>query len=240
MAEFWVTTVPLLYGSYTVTRGLGTFRLEPPLSLNLWEVGRCLNRRNALPLNNTWRIPAENSDNSTGPIPNLARAPLRRLPKMNWCASNKPGLLRHCRDPTTRSKQCEARESDARAERQKRQKTKARVSGAAASPAQAVVAQNKPAPAGTPSPLRQPCSSKRVKLAVATPTPASKPSDIGTGSMAQNSPVAAATPIPFFLLNCSTQYFQCSSGFECRRRQLENLCARQDAARKADRDRRFE
>src|SRR6266700_3719356 len=30
-----VTAVPLLYGSYTVTRGLGTFRLEPPLILNL-------------------------------------------------------------------------------------------------------------------------------------------------------------------------------------------------------------
>src|SRR5881394_3375494 len=30
-----VTAVPLLYGSYTVTRGLGTFRLEPPLSLSL-------------------------------------------------------------------------------------------------------------------------------------------------------------------------------------------------------------
>src|SRR2546421_2615065 len=30
-----VTAVPLLYGSYTVTRGLGTFRLEPPLTLNL-------------------------------------------------------------------------------------------------------------------------------------------------------------------------------------------------------------
>src|SRR5207247_10697395 len=30
-----ITTVPLLYGSYTVTRGLGTFRLETPLSLNL-------------------------------------------------------------------------------------------------------------------------------------------------------------------------------------------------------------
>jgi len=26
-----VTVVPLLYGSYTVTRGLGTFRLQPPL-----------------------------------------------------------------------------------------------------------------------------------------------------------------------------------------------------------------
>src|SRR5215470_4318617 len=30
-----ITAVPLLYGSYTVTRGLGTFRLQPPLSLNL-------------------------------------------------------------------------------------------------------------------------------------------------------------------------------------------------------------
>src|SRR5882762_8894698 len=30
-----ITAVPLLYGSYTVTRGLGSFRLEPPLSLNL-------------------------------------------------------------------------------------------------------------------------------------------------------------------------------------------------------------
>src|SRR2546430_7424568 len=30
-----VTVVPLLYGSYTVTRGLGTFRLQPPLFLNL-------------------------------------------------------------------------------------------------------------------------------------------------------------------------------------------------------------
>src|SRR5256714_5965713 len=30
-----VTTVPLLYGTYTVMRGTGTFSLEPPLSLNL-------------------------------------------------------------------------------------------------------------------------------------------------------------------------------------------------------------
>src|SRR6266487_53325 len=30
-----ITAIPLLYGTYTVTRGLGTFRLEPPLTLNL-------------------------------------------------------------------------------------------------------------------------------------------------------------------------------------------------------------
>src|SRR5437660_3963890 len=30
-----LTTIPLLYGTYTVMRGTGTFSLEPPLSLNL-------------------------------------------------------------------------------------------------------------------------------------------------------------------------------------------------------------
>ena len=30
-----ITAMPLLYGSYTVTRGPGTFQLEPPLDLNL-------------------------------------------------------------------------------------------------------------------------------------------------------------------------------------------------------------
>src|SRR5205814_9198986 len=30
-----LTSVPLLYGTYTVMRGTGTFSLEPPLSLNL-------------------------------------------------------------------------------------------------------------------------------------------------------------------------------------------------------------
>jgi hypothetical protein len=30
-----ITAIPLLYGTYTVTRGPGTFRLEPPLNLNL-------------------------------------------------------------------------------------------------------------------------------------------------------------------------------------------------------------
>jgi hypothetical protein len=42
-----ITAVPLLYGSYTVTRGLGTFRLEPPLSLNLvagWPLFKALER----------------------------------------------------------------------------------------------------------------------------------------------------------------------------------------------------
>jgi hypothetical protein len=45
-----VTTMPLLYGSYTVTRGPGTFTLEPPLELNLdagWPFFKEVTRRNA-------------------------------------------------------------------------------------------------------------------------------------------------------------------------------------------------
>ncbi len=42
-----ITTMPLLYGSYTVTRGPGTFTLEPPLDMNLkagWPLFKESNR----------------------------------------------------------------------------------------------------------------------------------------------------------------------------------------------------
>lgn len=45
-----ITAMPLLYGSYTVTRGPGTFTLEPPLDLNLgagWPLFKETTRRNA-------------------------------------------------------------------------------------------------------------------------------------------------------------------------------------------------
>src|SRR5437764_3391117 len=45
-----ITAMPLLYGSYTVTKGPGTFTLEPPLDLNLdagWPVVKASDRKNA-------------------------------------------------------------------------------------------------------------------------------------------------------------------------------------------------
>ena len=45
-----ITVMPLLYGSYTVTRGPGTFSLEPPLDLNLgagWPLFKESTRRTA-------------------------------------------------------------------------------------------------------------------------------------------------------------------------------------------------
>ena len=79
----------------------------------------------------------------------------------------------------------------------KGKKTKLESPAPAATPAQAVVAQNKPAPVGTPmtvaSALAPPSA---LNLPVATPAPASKAPDTGTGSVAQSSPVAMATPVP--------------------------------------------
>src|SRR5256714_1734735 len=45
-----ITAMPLLYGSYTVMRGSGTFTLEPPLDLNLdagWPLFKDIARKNA-------------------------------------------------------------------------------------------------------------------------------------------------------------------------------------------------
>jgi hypothetical protein len=45
-----ITAIPLIYGTYTVTRGPGTFRLEPPLNLNLaggWPLFKEQQRRKA-------------------------------------------------------------------------------------------------------------------------------------------------------------------------------------------------
>jgi hypothetical protein len=45
-----ITALPLLYGSYTVTKGPGTFTLEPPLDLNLaagWPLFKDPQRKNA-------------------------------------------------------------------------------------------------------------------------------------------------------------------------------------------------
>src|SRR5205814_3220450 len=68
----------------------------------------------------------------------------------------------------------------------------------AATPSQAVVAQKKSAPAGTPITVASAALAppSALNFPVATPAPASKAPDAGTASAAQSSPVAMATPVP--------------------------------------------
>jgi hypothetical protein len=194
-----VTAVPLLYGSYTVTRGLGTFRLEPPPSLNLvggWPLFKSQERSSIEQQLAEYRqkmvaaqagpiaIPGWGASATPPPDRNeLVRieqarpvAPLAKTPPV--IASNEK--LANA-TPVPKGK--------------KGKKQKLESPAPAATPAQAVVAQNKPA--GTPitvaSALAPPSA---LNLPVATPAPGSKAPDAGTRSVAQSSPVAMATPVP--------------------------------------------
>src|SRR3954452_1721998 len=70
-----ITAIPLLYGSYTVTRGPGTFSLEPPLDLNLaagWPLYKDDGRKNAETQFADYR---ERNAPQSGPVAGLAPTP---------------------------------------------------------------------------------------------------------------------------------------------------------------------
>ena len=131
-----VTTVPLLYGSYTVTRGLGTFRLEPPLSLNLiggWPLFKSQERASIE------QHLAENRQNMAvaqgGPIaiPGASATPPPAKNELVRIEQARPVAPLAVTPPVVASNEKLAK-SGASAEREKGQKTKARVSGAGSEP----------------------------------------------------------------------------------------------------------
>jgi hypothetical protein len=196
-----VTAVPLLYGSYTVTRGLGTFRLEPPPSLNLsagWPLfdsqertsveQRLAESRQKMAVAQAAPVPIPSVGASATPPP--ARNELVRIEQARPVAplSMTPPLVasnEKLAKPTPLPKG------------KKGKKQKLESPAPASAPAPPVVAQNKPGPAATPitvaSALAPPAN---LNLGVATPAPASKPPDVRNGAATQSSPFAVATPVP--------------------------------------------
>jgi hypothetical protein len=196
-----VTAVPLLYGSYTVTRGLGTFRLEPPPSLNLvggWPLFKSQERasveqhlaeyRQKMAATQAGPIPIPGVGASATPTP--ARNELVRIEQARPVA---PLAM----TPPVVASNAKLAKATPLPKGKKGKKQKLESPAPAATPAQAVVAQNRPTPAGTPitvaSALAPPSA---LNLPVATPAPASKAPDAGTASAVQSSPVAMATPVP--------------------------------------------
>jgi hypothetical protein len=194
-----VTSVPLLYGSYTVTRGLGTFRLEPPPSLNLvagWPVFKSDERASIEKHLAEYREKMAAAQTGTGPIP-LPGASATPPPVKNELVrieQARPVAALAITPPVAATNEKIANATPA-PKGKKGKKQKLESPAPAAAPSQPVVAQNKPAPAGTPitvaSALAPPTA---LNLAVATPMPVSKPPN--TGSVAQNSPAAMATAVP--------------------------------------------
>ena len=183
-----ITAVPLLYGSYTVTRGLGTFRLEPPLSLNLaagWPLFKA-EERATIERRITEARQKMAAAQGAVPIPGLS--PSATPPP----ADNQLVRVEQARPVSTPAptpilakggKLAEATPSSKGRKSAKKQKLES--PAPAATPAQPVIAQNSPAPTSTPIAV---ASASTPKIPVATPAP--------TIATAQAPPATTATPVP--------------------------------------------
>src|SRR6266496_3765033 len=196
-----VTAVPLLYGSYTVTRGLGTFRLEPPLTLNLdggWPLFKSQERSAIEQRYAEYRQKAAAAQGG-GPIaipgltpsatPPPAQNELVRVEQARPVQAFSPSPLlaknNKLAKPTPLPKG------------RKGKKQKLESPPPAATPAQPVVAQKPSAPSPTPitvASARTPPNAPTFPAV--TPAPPPKTLGVGTQPVAQAPTVPAATPVP--------------------------------------------
>jgi hypothetical protein len=193
-----ITAVPLLYGSYTVTRGLGTFRLEPPLSLNLvagWPLFKA-SERGAIEQHYT-----ENQQKTAvaqgGPI---------SIPGFSPSATPPPAANELVRveqaiairtppaAPVIAKNETLAKPTPPPKGRRWGKKQKLESPPPAATPAQPVVAQKPVAPTSTPFTLASAATPPNVP--VATPAPAANVAQAPSVPTATPVPVLPAQPVP--------------------------------------------
>jgi hypothetical protein len=194
-----ITAVPLLYGSYTVTRGLGTFRLEPPLSLNLaagWPLFKASERsaieqhyaeyqqKTALAQGGPISIPGFSPSATPPPAANeLVRVeqaiPIGTRPTAPVIAKNEK-----LASPTPPPKG-----------RRSGKKQKLESPPPAMSPAQPVIAQKPSAPSATPFTLASAATPPNVPVSK-QPPPAANTSNAQAPVVAQAPSVPTATPVP--------------------------------------------
>ena len=192
-----ITAVPLLYGSYTVTRGLGTFRLEPPLSLNLaagWPMFKASERNSieqryaeyqkkaAVAQGGPISIPGMSPSATPPPAANeLVRVeqaiPLGTPPAGRVVAKNEK-----LANPTPPPKG-----------RRWGKKQKLESSPPAMTPAP-MIAQKPSAPSATPFTVASAATPPNIP--VATPAPAANASNAQAPAVAQAPSVPTATPVP--------------------------------------------
>jgi hypothetical protein len=193
-----ITAVPLLYGSYTVTRGLGTFRLEPPLSLNLiagWPLFKAPERKQieqryaenqqktAIAQGRPISIPGFSPSATPPPAANeLVRVEqaiaIRTPPAAPVIAKNEKLAI-----PTPPPKG-----------RRWGKKQKLESPPPASTPPQPVVAQKPIAPGATPFTLAS--AATPPKLSAATPAPPANTANAQAPAVAQAPSVPTATPVP--------------------------------------------
>jgi hypothetical protein len=196
-----ITAVPLLYGSYTVTRGLGTFRLEPPLTLNLaagWPLFKSQERTGVEQRYAEYQQKAAAAKGG-GPIPIPGLTPSSTPPP----AQNELVRVEQARPvqifspPSVLAKNDRLAKATPLPKGKKGKKQKLESPPPAATPAQPLVAQKPSAPSPTPitvASARTPPNAP--SFPAVTPAPPPKAAGVGTQPVAQAPAVPAATPVP--------------------------------------------
>ncbi|HEY2627228.1 MAG TPA: hypothetical protein VGI41_10820 [Candidatus Udaeobacter sp.] len=187
-----VTAVPLLYGSYTVTRGLGTFRLEPPLTLNLaagWPLFKDERRVKAENRYADYRrkTAAPQVPITVGPTatPPPAQNELVRVEQARPVEA--PAVT-----PTPAKGEKLAKATPLPKGRKLAKKQKLESPAPTSTPAQPVIAQKSAAPTSTPFALASVPTPTKPPVPTAAPAITAAPSV----SVAQASPAATGTPVP--------------------------------------------
>jgi hypothetical protein len=198
-----ITTVPLLYGSYTVTRGLGTFRLEPPFSLNLaagWPLFKAkerttieqhyadYNQRVAAAEGGPILIPGLSPSATPAPTENQLVRVEQAKPVVTAAVTPTPTKIEKVTKSTLLAKG-----------RRMARKQKLESPVPTVTPAQPVVAQQQPS-ALTSTPITIALAPK-TQIATASPESTSNASKTSaptpnTLAVTQALPVATATPVP--------------------------------------------
>lgn len=193
-----LTAVPLIYGTYTITRGTGTFTLEPPMSLNL-EAGWPLYKEQAR-LRGEMHY-AENRRESAGPsgpapvsgiAPNGPPPPAQnQLVRVEQAQAVTPAVAQA--PPKNSKLAAKPTPEPKKGKLAKNQKaTPTPAAPVAVTPAPVVAAARPAVPVATATPVPQPAATKApTAVAVATPVPV--PS---TPPVAVASPPPVAQPVP--------------------------------------------
>src|SRR5206468_644657 len=199
-SRIMVTAVPLLYGSYTVTRGLGTFRLEPPLSLNLvagWPLFKAPERKQieqhyaenqqktAIAQGGPISIPGISASATPPPAANeLVRVEqaiaIRTPPAAPAIAKNDKLAI-----PTPPPKG-----------RRGSKKQKLESPPPASTPPQPMVAQKSIAPGATPFTLASAATPPHVPAATPAPAPKTATANAQAPAVARAASVPTAPPVP--------------------------------------------
>ena len=193
-----ITAVPLLYGSYTVTRGLGTFRLEPPLSLNLvagWPLFKAPERK---------QIEQRNAENQQKTA--IAQGGPISIPGFSPSATPPPAANELVRveqaiairtppaAPVIAKNEKLAIPTPPPKGRRWGKKQKLESPPPASTPPQPIVAQKPIAPGATPFTLAS--AATPPKLSAATPAPPANTANAQAPAVAQAPSVPTATPVP--------------------------------------------